>query len=484
MYSVRLVLNILGETDYGVFALVAGVVTMLSFVTNSLIGSTQRFLSVHQGKGDRAALKNVFSNSVILHVVVGLIVLIILECLTPFLFHGFLNIPSDRYRATTILYQMVTLMVYISFITAPYRALLVSRENIVYTSAVDICDGVLKIILVILLGYVSLDKLIGYGGVLLSISLFEFLIFSIYCHSKYEECNIPNIRNFDRKYLSAIGSFTGWITYSTVCITLRNQGLAIVFNKLRGTALNAAYGIGIQISGMVSFVSSSFSNAIAPQIMAAKGANENQRMWFLAELQSKYSYLLLAMVGIPTIFTMESLLKLWLGTVPNYTALFGSTFLIMQIVDMLTSGLGTANRAIGNIGLYTFITFTPKLLIIPLGWYVLYKAKSMYAISILLISVEVICMLLRIPLLRSADGFDARSYCHHVLIKSIAPTIIGLLGCFIVELIPKFSCHFLLYFIVSMTLFTLTAYHCSLSKIEREKIIAINNRIRNMILYK
>ena len=57
LYSSRLVLNILGVEDYGVYALVAGVVSMLSFVTNSLVGSTQRFLSVCQGQGNIARLK-------------------------------------------------------------------------------------------------------------------------------------------------------------------------------------------------------------------------------------------------------------------------------------------------------------------------------------------------------------------------------------------------------------------------------------------
>ena len=51
LYSSRLVLEILGVDDYGVYSLVAGVVSMLSFLTNSLVGSTQRFLSVSQGQG-------------------------------------------------------------------------------------------------------------------------------------------------------------------------------------------------------------------------------------------------------------------------------------------------------------------------------------------------------------------------------------------------------------------------------------------------
>ena len=53
LYTVRMVLNILGESDYGIYTLVAGVVSMMAFVTNSLVSTTQRFISFYQGKGDK-----------------------------------------------------------------------------------------------------------------------------------------------------------------------------------------------------------------------------------------------------------------------------------------------------------------------------------------------------------------------------------------------------------------------------------------------
>lgn len=481
LISARLVLNILGVSDYGIYSLVAGVVSMLSFFTNSLVGSTQRFLSIHQGKGDISALKNVFSNSLLLHIVIGFGVMLILECLTPFLFGGFLNIPPDRIEAGAIIYQMVVVMVYISFVAAPYRALLISRENIVYTSIVDVCDGILKVALVVILIYLPGDKLIDYGWVMLGITCFNLLAFAAYSHIKYEECVRPRIRNFNRKFLKELGSFTGWVTYSSLCIALRNQGLAIVLNKLRSTAVNAAYGIGMQIVGMVSFVSASLGNAIAPQLIASKGADDIQKMWFLAEFQSKFSYLLLAMIGIPTMFVMQPLLELWLGNVPPYTMTFGCMFLAAQIIDMLTTGLATANKALGNIGKYTLITYTPKFLILPLGWYVLHCGAPMVLVAILFVVVEAFCMYLRIPLLKGADGFNATEFCRNVMLKSIPPTIVSLAACIALLYLPKFPASFLINYIVVIPLFLYVAYRCSLSEQERCKVINVYNGIQMRI---
>ena len=122
-------------------------------------------------------------------------------------------------------------------------------------------------------------------------------------------------------------------------------------------------------------------------------------MWKLAETQSKFSFLLLAMLAIPTMCEMRTLLHLWLGQIPDYTVLFACMFIAMQTFDQLSQGLGLANKAIGNIGKYTFVTYTPKLFILPVGYIILeYFETPLIIIALLNIFIEIICMLLRIYL--------------------------------------------------------------------------------------
>lgn len=477
LYSSRLVLEILGVDDYGVYSLVAGVVSMLSFLTNSLVGSTQRFLSVSQGKGSVKCLKEVFSNSLILHILLGFLVVVVLGTLTPYIFDGFLNIPSDRVNVAEKLYILVILMVYVSFIASPYRALLVSHENIIYTSIVDVIDGVLKVVLVLLLPYSSIDKLLAYGFIMLGIQLFNLLAFMIYSHHKYEECVFPKIRLFSFSYIKELSSFTSWILYSSICITLRNQGLAVVLNKIYGTAINAAYGIGMQISGMISFISSSFNNAIAPQLMSAEGGGYRKKMLALAEIQSKTSFLLLAMIGIPTMFEMQILLELWLVDVPDQTILFGCVFLAMQIVDMLSTGLGTANQAIGKIGLYTLVTYTPKLLILPIAWLFLKNGDPLFYVGVIMIVVETICMLLRIFLFRNKPWFDAWGYCKSVILRSLPPVILSVIVCLLVHFSVTNSLRFIFTYLCSVPIFLIVSYVVTLNRSEKGIIISVVKKV-------
>ena len=478
LYSSRLILDSLGVEDYGIYALVAGVIGMLSFFTNSLVSSTQRFLSVSQGKKNITELNKIFNNCLILHILIGVGIVIILSSMGPLLFKSVLNIPFARIEAAKVLYLQVIGMVYISFVSSPFRALLVSRENIVYISIIDVLDGVFKVVLVFLLYIIAYDKLVIYGWILIVIQLFNLLAFSIFCYLKYEECSKPNLKEFDFSFLKKIISFTGWIVYSTCAIAVRNQGFGVVLNRVYGTAMNAAYGIGGQIAGMIAFLSASFSNAIAPQLMSAEGGGERERMWRLAAIQSKFSFLLLSILAIPTIFELNTLLKIWLVNVPEYSYLWGCMFILMQTIDQLSSGLGLANKAMGKIGLYTFVTTTPKLLIIPLSLWAFMHEVQLIAICLLFVSIETICMYLRIHLLIGKKGFVASDYCKNVILRPLIPVLCSGVVCYLICEYTHFAYRFIFTYISSIMVFIVCAYFCTLDDNEQKTINGILMKLK------
>ena len=49
LYTSRIVLLILGVSDYGLFSVVGGVLAMFTFISGSLSGACARFLNVEMG---------------------------------------------------------------------------------------------------------------------------------------------------------------------------------------------------------------------------------------------------------------------------------------------------------------------------------------------------------------------------------------------------------------------------------------------------
>ena len=151
LVSARIILNALGVEDFGIYTLVASTVTLMSFVINALVVTTQRFLSFYSGKNDEGRLKEIFANSLVIHMVLGLLLTGLFELAGVFLFDGFLNIAPDRMDAARTVFHIVTFSVLLSFVTSPFKALLIARENIVYVSVVDVIDAVLRLVIALML---------------------------------------------------------------------------------------------------------------------------------------------------------------------------------------------------------------------------------------------------------------------------------------------------------------------------------------------
>lgn len=421
LYSTRLILSALGQDDYGIYMLVAGVIAMLSFVTNALVTTTQRYLSVYHGRQDKEGLHQVFGNSMLLHLLIGGTIALILGICGRWITHDMLNIEAGREMAALWVYYAAVVMLLLSFVTAPIRALFIARENIVYISIVDIIDGILKLLIAIALTYITSDKLISYAGLMTGIHVLNLLLFTLYAAVKFEEFHFPRLNEWSKSLMKELSGFAGWTTYSAGCVIVRNQGIAVVLNAFFGTVVNSAYGIAQQVLGAVQFVSQSILNAINPQIMKSEGADNRERMVRLSEYASKYSFLLLALVAIPIIAEMDTLLQVWLKEVPEHTSMFCRLMLVASLCDQISIGLTSANQAIGKIRVYSVVFYTLKLTVILAGWICLHYGLPIASIMWCYVGVELMTSLVRLPLMKWIAEIEIWAFCKHVFGRIAVP---------------------------------------------------------------
>ena len=425
LYSTRLVLNALNVNDYGIYSVVGGVVGILGYLTNSLVVTTQRYLSFYHGQGDIKKTQALFINSILLHLLIGLIFVGILMLLEDFLINHFLNIDSCRLEAARLVYVATVLMMFVTVITAPFKALFIARENIVYISSVEVCDGLLKLCLALSLFVIGFDKLMFYAYGMAIILVVNLLAYVVYAELKYKESHIIFSRRVvNRQYINQLLGFAGWTTYGMLAGMCQTQGLSIVFNKFFGTAINAAFGIGMQVNGAVRFVSTSVLNAMNPQIMKAEGMGDRDKMLRLASKESKFSTALMLMISIPIIAEMPDILKFWLKIVPPHSVLFCRTLMLTFLFDQFTMGLHSANQAIGKIRSYSLLTYTPKIMIIPLACFILLLNESLLWVMVMYAATELMVSLFRIPFLHKTAGLNMREY-----LKSVVLPLIPIIVC-------------------------------------------------------
>ncbi len=478
LYVTRLILDALGVENYGIYSVVGGVVAMLSFIQSSLSGTTQRYLSFHQGRNDIHRQKEIFNNSVITQLLISISLIVVLLVLKPFLFESFLNIPADRVDAAIWVYYCMLGTLFFVMQSTPYLATLIAHENILFATIVQMIDTFLKIPIALALTWFYFDRLKFYAVLMFGLHVINFLFYYLYCKKKYAETTGINFFSFDKQTFFDMFSFMGWTIYSTGCIVGRTQGIAVLLNKFYGAAMNAAYGIGLAVSGQLSFLSTSISNAINPQIIKAEGAGNRIKMLRLSEISSKFSFLLLALISIPAIIEMKSLLSIWLKEIPDHAVMFCQFIVLANLLDQLTIGLGTANKAIGNIRNYSIIINTIKLLTIPFAFLCLYIGLPVFSVMICYVLFEFICALARLPFLKVTAGLSITGFTRRVFLYLLAPNILTVIVCLIYAYLTDSVWSFLGTFALSVLAMVSSSYLIGLCKDEK---IIIDNFTQSII---
>jgi O-antigen/teichoic acid export membrane protein len=473
LYSTRVVLDVLTFSDYGLYALIAGIVGMLGFITNALIVTTQRYMSYYDGESREEYVKQIFTNSLCIHALFGFLICCFLLSIKFLLIGKFLTIDPARIETASIVYDITTIIFFTTIMTSPFKALLISHENIVYISLIEIIDGILKLLLAFSLILFHGDKLIIYTYGLSFVLFLNLIAFISYDVIKYRECTF-NFKQYpiNKKCMKQLLGFTGWTTYGMLAGVIRNQGSAAIFNHFMGTIVNAAYGIASQVYGTVSFFSSSLLNAMNPQIMKAEGNNNRKLMLELACKESKFSTAMMAIISIPIMVEMPAILDFWLKEVPSNTVLFCRSILLAFLFDQITLGLHSANQAMGNIKKYTILMFTPKILYLPIITLLLYKGASLTTIMIIYVAIECAVAIMRIPFLKFTAGLKMSHYFRTAILPIIPLSITSLICAITCKAFFNFSFSFFATLIISGLCSMLVAWFFTLDSREREYVIS------------
>lgn len=371
LYTTRLILNGLGASDFGIYNIVGGAIAMLGFLNAAMAGATQRFMNYTEGAGDPEKKKTIFNVSVAIHGILAVIVGIALAVTGIILLNGVLNIPDGRRMASVIVYASMTVSTILTITTVPYDAVLNSHENMKYYALVGVVESFLKLTVAFVCVYSTYDKLIVYGILMACIPFLTLTVERIYCHTHYKECSISLKKNWDKKVVKEMTSFAGWNLFATAAAMITNSGIGIIMNVFFGTIINAAQGVANQICGQLNSVTTVLSKAVIPVITKSEGAADRNRTIRLAETSSKLLFFVMAIVAIPSLSTLPTLMNLWLKEVPEYAVYFASIQLLISMCEQLSSGFSTAINASGHIKGISISKSIAKFSYLPLS-YIMY----------------------------------------------------------------------------------------------------------------
>lgn len=424
LYSTRLILSALGQDDFGIFNVVAGVIGMLNFLNGAMTVSTQRYLSYFIGAENLNKLKSVFSSSLLLHLALGLLIVVLLEGAGLFLFDGFLNIPPERMGAAKTVYHFMILGAFFTFVGVPFDGAINAHEHLFIEALAGVVEAFAKLGIALWLIKFQNDKLILYGLLMASLIFTIRFLKGLYCYNKFKECKSIFSVRLDLSLVKEMFSFAGWNLFGSFCHVLKNQGLAIVLNVYYSVIINAAYGIANQVNGQLTAFSVNMLKAVNPQIIKSEGGKQRDRMLRLAMFACKLSFYLMLFFALPLILEMEFVLKFWLKDVPETTVEFCRLVLIVSVLSQLTVGLRSAIQSVGRIKAYQVVVGVLLMLNIPAAILLIKLGLPSYSVIYGSIFLEVVAAILRIWFANKIAGLNILDFVTKIVIPSLG--IVGL----------------------------------------------------------
>lgn len=479
LFTSRVILNSLGIEDFGIFNVVGGIVVMLGFLNNAMTASTQRFLTFEIGRNNLQQLKKVFSMSITIHAIIGLIVLVLAETIGLWFLNSYLRIPHERMMAANWVYQFSIFSFIVTVLSVPYNASIIANERMNIYAFVGIFEVTLKLVIVYLLVLTSHDKLIVYSFLLFVVSVILRIIEGTYCKRNFVEAkHIKFI--WDKDLFRNLGNFASWNLLGVAAGACYLQGVNILLNIFFGPAINAARGIAFQVQSAMNNFVANFQMAVNPSITKSYAKEEYETSYKLVFGASKFSFYLLLMLSMPVLIETQLVLQFWLKIVPAYTVIFTRLVLIDILVGSISGSLQNLAQATGDIKKYQIIVSGLLLLNLPTSYLFLKFGFSPQFTMFVSIFYSCVALLMRLNILKRIANFPIQDFVLSVLTRVFLVAGVALLfSIFAATHIPDSNWKFIIIIFVSTISIALTVLVLGLNGFERKYLKDIYSRFLN-----
>lgn len=427
LYTSRVVLQTLGVSDYGVYSVVGGFVSMVGVLSSLFVSSTQRYMAFALGKGEQCQVEKVFSNSVVIQLCIAGIVFLVAETFGLWFINNKLVIEPTRMVAANWVYQAVVLSMVTGIISTPYNSCIIAHEHMGIYAYISIIDVLLRLGIVFIIQIIPFDKLISYSILLVVVAVTIRLCCTIYGKMKFEECRTKNhFKKFDKLLFKEMFAFAGWSFLGAMGFSFKDQFSNMMQNMFFGTTVNAARGLAMRVSAVVTSFSSNFMMALKPQITKQYASGDKAQYQKLVFTGSKLSFYLLSIIAIPVMINLDYLLGLWLVEIPEYTNIFIDISLFSALIYSLSQGTTTAIFATGKIKAFEIGISIILLAELPLGYVLLKSGYPPYAAMIPAFLTQPAGLLYRFILLKKNEpSFSYRYYFVNIVLRAFVLFALG-----------------------------------------------------------
>lgn len=464
LLTTRFALQALGIVDYGLYAVLGGVISFIALFNTIMLSTSNRFIAVAIGKGDMGEVNKQFNVNLVIHIAIAFFALLIAVPVGEWYIPRFVNYDGPINNALMV-YMISVAGCIFSFVGVPYNGVLMAKERFIVFSLVDVISHLIKLLVAWLLLYYFMQKLLIYTVMMAIMTAVPTIVYYIYCnHYFWQIVKIRLVR--DKVMYKNVFGFSAWVGVGAIADITKSQGAALIVNAFFNTIMNTAMGVANSISAYISMFAKGIIQPMQPQITKSYAAGNIARTDELLIMSTKYSFLLTFLFGSLLLVEPEWILSLWLGNVPPFTSIFLILLVVDHLVQSFNAGISNIIWASGKISLYQFLTSSLNILAIVAGYFVLKGGAAAYYLTVTYICFSVIRFFAIQWSLHHTLHYDNRKLWK----DSYVPSLLTIALFVPVLFLPTLS-HPAVNLVVSFAYLCILEWSICLSKKERERFV-------------
>lgn len=388
LISTPIILRLLGQSEYGLYNLVASVVAYLGVLNFGFGSAYVRYFSRYKAKEDQEKIATLNGMFILIFSVLGFIAVVagfVLAQYTDVIFGNELTL--EELRKAKILMYVLVLNLGFSFPSIAFTSYITANERFIFQRAIQLLRIFINpflILTALLLGYGSIGMALATSVLNLAIEI----VYMLYCLRKLEMKF--SFKGIERGLLKEISVFSSFIFFNMVIDQINWNLDNFIIGRYQGTAGVAIYAVAATLNNYYLQISSAVSNVFVPRVhRMVADSDDNHALTELFTRIGRIQFMLLAMIGSGLVFFGKPFIMKWAGQ--DYgESYYVALLLILPVTIPLIQNIGIEIQRAKNMHrfrsvVYFFIALGNLAFSIPLTIrYGAFGAAAGTALSLLL----------------------------------------------------------------------------------------------------
>ena len=344
------VINTLGETRYGVWALVGSASGYLALLDLGLTTALAKFAAEYATRDDDETVDQMASTLFFVFVVVGFVGLLGLLWLS-FHFARFFDVPDESARAAQAAIIILGLNFGVGLPLSVYNALTVGYQRYDILNLVTAVAALLNAVLTALVFALQWD-LTGLAAVVCAVTITKALALRWSLRRWVRPITI-RLSKSRKPLLRTLLSYSVFMLVMVACRTIETNSGPIMVGRLVGLGDVTVYAVGAKVGVFLRLLASPVTVALFPAFSELDALADHGRLRSLLTQGLRVS----ALVGMPiagiTIVLIRPLIFIWVGPQHLASAGIGALLLLKALVDQQLLAASSLLGGLARLKLYT-----------------------------------------------------------------------------------------------------------------------------------